>query len=215
MNAICSPVPPNGIEFTDPLSKTLNSISMTIASLVSWWANMILRAADYRLMGDPRWGAIMQRWKYTQALLALAVALLFTGCGASAPENVAALNAPLAKSTARVKLVRPSEFAAALSDARVKIDNNEVAILGNGDSKTLDLPAGRHTIVVDHWSHPNVFTLELEAKPGRLYVLEVTPRGEAVVAGALFGVVGSLVEAAANENGGSYQIRASGRKCES
>jgi hypothetical protein len=42
--------------------------------------------------------------------------------------------------------------------------------------------------------------------PARLYTLEVSPRTEAAVAG-MFGVVSMAVEAAANENGGTYQIR--------
>jgi hypothetical protein len=49
--------------------------------------------------------------------------------------------------------------------------------------------------------------MTLQAKPGMLYTLEVSPRGEAVMAGAMFGLVGMMVEAAVNENGGTFQIR--------
>jgi hypothetical protein len=63
-----------------------------------------------------------------------------------------------------------------------------------------------HKIVVDHWGHPNVYAITLNAKPGMQYTLEVTLRGEAAVAG-MFGPVGMFAEAAANENGGTYQIQ--------
>ena len=48
--------------------------------------------------------------------------------------------------------------------------------------------------------------MTLNAKSGILYTLEVSIRSEASMAG-MFGLVGVFAEAAANENGGSYQIR--------
>jgi hypothetical protein len=75
-----------------------------------------------------------------------------------------------------------------------------------GGSTVLDVAAGSHDVVVDIWDHPNVYKLKLQAKPGMLYTLEVTARDQAVVAG-MFGVAGMLAEAAANENGGVFQIR--------
>ncbi|MBO0763223.1 MAG: hypothetical protein J2P50_01320 [Hyphomicrobiaceae bacterium] len=90
--------------------------------------------------------------------------------------------------------------------ARVTIDGREVASLGVGGSTVLDVPAGSRTIVVDSWSHPNAYKLTLSAKPGTFYTLEVSLRSEAVVAG-MFGLVGMMVEASSNENGGNFQIR--------
>ena len=46
--------------------------------------------------------------------------------------------------------------------------------------------------------------MNLVAKPGMLYTLEVSVRTEAAV--AMFGLVGLFAEAAANENGGSFEI---------
>ncbi|HWE20506.1 MAG TPA: hypothetical protein VG758_25580 [Hyphomicrobiaceae bacterium] len=51
-----------------------------------------------------------------------------------------------------------------------------------------------------------VHALTLAAKPGTLYTLEVSIRSEAFVAG-MFGLVGMMAEASANENGGNFQIR--------
>jgi len=60
--------------------------------------------------------------------------------------------------------------------------------------------------MVDVWDHPNVYKLKLDAKPGMLYTLEITARADAAAAGMAFGMVGMLAEAAANQNGGVFQI---------
>jgi hypothetical protein len=71
----------------------------------------------------------------------------------------------------------------------------------------LDIPAGSHSISVDAFGHPNAYSITLQAKAGMLYKLEVSPRSAAAVAGVMFGLVGMMVEAAVNENGGTFQIR--------
>jgi hypothetical protein len=94
-----------------------------------------------------------------------------------------------------------------LRGARVKLDGKEIADLGGGGSTVLDVPAGSHEVTADVWDHPNVYRLKLDATPGMLYTLEITARADAAVAGAAFGMAGILAEAAANENGGVFQIR--------
>lgn len=138
---------------------------------------------------------------------AIVLSFILSACGGSAPIDKAALNKPLAEKSGRLQIVRTDEFAASLSGARLKIDDREVANLDNGGWKIVDVPAGKHKLTVDHWGHVNVYNLNLNVKPGMLYTLEVSPREEAVVAGAIFGLAGTLIEAAANENGGSFQIK--------
>jgi len=74
------------------------------------------------------------------------------------------------------------------------LDGREIAGLGVGGSTMLDVPVGPRKITVDAQGHPNEYTITLQAKPGMLYTLEVSPRGEAVAAG-MFGLVGMLAEA--------------------
>lgn len=119
----------------------------------------------------------------------------------------AQLSKPLASASGRLKIVRTDELVAGLAGARLRIDDKEVANLDSGEWEVIDVPAGKHKITVDHWGHLNVFNLDLDVKPGTLYSLEISPRGEAVAAGAIFGLAGALVEAAANDNGGTFQIR--------
>ena len=130
---------------------------------------------------------------------------MLAGCGTTTAENTELLGKPLPRSQARLKIVRESIVGAAVP-ARVRIDGREVASIGAGGSTVLDVPAGKRKIVVDSWSHPNEYTLELSAKAGTLYTLEISIRGQAAVAG-MFGLVGMMVEAAANENGGNSQIQ--------
>ncbi len=145
---------------------------------------------------------------FVKYLILLSVLLLPACSSVPHVDDTAQLNKALASSQARLKIYRPGEYSAPIeAGARVKIDGREVANLDTGASTILDLPAGKHQIVVDHWSHPNVYKLDLVTKPGHLYRLEITPREEAAVAGALLGMTGVLIEAAANENGGTFQIR--------
>ena len=137
--------------------------------------------------------------------LLLACAIL-SGCGSTGAENVALTDKALKASDARLKIVRAENLLGAAVGARVKVDGREVANLSSGAFTTLDVSAGSHRIAVDHWSHPNEYAITLVAKTGMLYTLEVSPRTEAAVAG-MFGLVGMAVEATANENGGTYQIR--------
>jgi hypothetical protein len=130
---------------------------------------------------------------------------LMSGCGTTTAENAVLADRPLKGSQARLKIYREGIVGAALP-ARVAIDGREVASIGVGGSTVLDVPTGSRKIVVDSWSHPNAYTLALAAKPGMLYTLEISIRSEAMVAG-MFGLVGQMVEASANENGGNFQIR--------
>jgi hypothetical protein len=135
-----------------------------------------------------------------------AVALL-SGCGTTGAENAGLAGRPLKTSHARLRIQRSDELMAAGPAARVKLDGREIANLGVGGSTMLDVPAGARKIAVDQEGHPRTYSITLHAKPGMLYTLEISPRGEAVMAGAVFGLVGTLVEAAVNENGGTFQIR--------
>lgn len=130
-----------------------------------------------------------------------------SGCAQGIAENAELASKPLAKSQTRLKIFRSEAYVAGAVSARVKIDGRQIAEIDNGGSKMLDLAAGKHEIVVDSWQHPNVYKLDLDAKPGTMYVLEIAPREEVAAAGVLLGVVGMLAEAAVNENGGTWSIR--------
>lgn len=135
----------------------------------------------------------------------LCATFALAGCAAQGvAEHAELASKPLPRSQARLKIFRAEQ---GMAGARVKVDGKQVTELDGGGSTILDVGAGKHEIIVDNWQHPNVYKLDVEAKPGTMYVFEITVREEAQVAGALFGLAGMLVEAAANENGGVWQIR--------
>ena len=136
-------------------------------------------------------------------MLALAPA---AGCGNTSAENAGLVTGALKASDARLKIQRVNSFMAAAGSANVKLDGREVASLGIGGSTMLDVAAGPHKITVGAWGHPNVYAITLDARPGMLYTLEISPRMEAAAAGAAFGFIGFAAEAAANENGGTFEI---------
>jgi hypothetical protein len=138
---------------------------------------------------------------------AFLAAALLSGCGSTGAENAALAGKALKPSQARLKIQRSNELMAAGPAARIRLDGREIAFLGVGGSTLLDVSAGVRNITVDQEGHPNVYTMTLKAKAGMFYTLEVSPRSEAVMAGAMFGLVGMMVEAAVNENGGTFQVR--------
>jgi hypothetical protein len=140
---------------------------------------------------------------------AVLIGALASGCGTKTAENAALETSSLQASSARLKIYRTSDIIASGPAAVVRIDGREVASLGIGGSTVVDIPAGERKVVVDAFGALGAYTLPLHAKAGTLYTMEISPRSEAVVAGALFGLVGSAIEAAtANENGGAnFQIR--------
>ncbi len=137
----------------------------------------------------------------------LAACLLAGGCGTTSDETASVANKPLRGAHARLKIYRTNELLAAVPSARVKVDGREVAQLGVGGSVMVDVPAGSRQVVVDGFGAITAYTLTVNASAGKLYVLEISPRAEPVVAGIVFGLVGQMVEAASNPNGGTFQVR--------
>ena len=137
----------------------------------------------------------------------LAACLLAGGCGTTSDETAAVAKQPLKGGHARLKIYRTNELLAAVPSARVKVDDREVAQLGVGGSIMMDVPAGPREVVVDAFGAITKYTLTVHAQAGKLYVLEVSPRTEPVVAGIMLGLIGQIAEAATNPNGGAFQVR--------
>jgi hypothetical protein len=166
------------------------------------------RVLNYYVAGQHAMGVAMHN--HLAIILAIGALILgstLAGCGADGvAEHAELASQPLASKQARLKIYREKAPLNGIAGARVVVDGKQIADMDNGGSTLLDVPAGKHQIVVDNWQHPNVYKLDLDVKPGMMYVMEITAREEAAVAG-MFGLTGMLIEAAANENGGVWQIR--------
>jgi hypothetical protein len=110
--------------------------------------------------------------------------------GGAVPDTAALTAAPLPKSQARLKIYRLKGYEGLIeTQARLKVDGRELP-LGNGEVRIVDVAPGPHQIAVDDSLHPNVFKLNVHAKGGTVYDLEVSTRDEAAVAGAVLGLRG-------------------------
>ena len=103
-----------------------------------------------------------------------------------------------------VRITRESSFIYSLGTARVRIDDQEAAMLNNGDLFETKLPIGEHKISVDAPTAPGTTTVNLKVQP-KIHNLLITPRGTTVVSGIGGGLIGNMVEA--GESGkGSYDL---------
>ena len=77
--------------------------------------------------------------------------------------------------------------------ARLEINGQRVASLETGETYTNFFDAGNVVITTDNWTTPGKFTLALNAEAGTEYKLELSPRGESVMAWAVPGFKDTLL----------------------
>jgi hypothetical protein len=110
--------------------------------------------------------------------------------------------------TARLTLTRTSDALYLGVPAVVKVNGSEVASLWRGESTTVTISAGASKITVDATLHPGVWAVALNARPGGHYTIEISPRGDSLAPGVLFGLAGTVVDAVANVNkAGAFKMR--------
>lgn len=81
-----------------------------------------------------------------------------------------------------------------------------------GGTTYIDVPAGRKaTVAVYSWSYPGKFSLNIKAKPGARYTVEISPREESFVANAVLGIAGAIIDASDSKNSGAFKLRFLGR----
>ena len=143
-----------------------------------------------------------------RAAIAVFAGLALVGCaGGPTPEETAALvAAPIPAGKARVMIERPSSVLYAAASATIELNGQKVASVGSGGSAVFDVPAGANKIAASAWSYPGTWTLPLEAKAGQTYKVIVEARGASFGPG-LLGPVGGMIDAAANDNAGAFQMR--------
>ncbi len=108
---------------------------------------------------------------------------------------------------ARLLLTRVNSLVGFRTPARVKVNGNQVARLRSGGSIVVNIPSGRTAVTVDAPLDLGEYTINLDAKSGKTYALEISPRGERLAAAVVAPGVGALIDAAANKNGGAFQVR--------
>lgn len=110
--------------------------------------------------------------------------------------------------TARLTLTRTTDMLYLGAAAFVSVDGKKVATLWRGESATVTIPAGPNRVAVDAFLQPGSFVVVVNARPGGHYAMEISPRGESYIPGAVFGLAGAVIDAAANENkAGAFKMR--------
>ncbi len=127
--------------------------------------------------------------------------------GAGPNANASATVAPIPPGKARLVLSRTNDMLYMGALAQVKINGAEVASLWRSESSTVPIAPGAVAVSVSTWSYPGSWTVNLNAKAGETYALEISPRGETMFAMGAIGVAGAIVDANANRNGGIFQMR--------
>jgi hypothetical protein len=117
-----------------------------------------------------------------------------------------AQNAAGQKGKARLILTRTGSLLYSGVAARVKVNDQEIAILWVGGTSTVAIAPGPTTISVDAHLHPGTWTMKLNVKAGDTYNVEISPRGESL-GPALFGTIGAVIDAHTNKNAGAFQMR--------
>ncbi len=160
----------------------------------------------------------------SQASIVAAALLLLAGCAgddAGAPsaqltttgalpattQTQAANQAPVA-GQARLTISRVSGVLYAGAPATVKVNGQTVADIWAGSATVVPVPAGRVKVSVEAWSSPGAYTVDLDVKEGAGYALEIAPRQESFLPGALLGPIGALIDASNNEGkSGPFRLR--------
>src|SRR5262245_29730175 len=148
------------------------------------------------------------------ALVCGAASSLLSGCqttdaaSTEAATAAAAAAAPVPPGKARLVLTRVSGYYASALDAVVKVNNVEVARVGNGASQSVVIAPGLTAVNIDSWSAPGSYTINLDVRAGRTYRVEISPRTEALAPAMVFGMAGALMEAASKgDKAGAFQAR--------
>jgi hypothetical protein len=96
--------------------------------------------------------------------------------------------------------------------ASVKVNGKSVASVASGGTETVEIAPGKSAVSVETWSYPGTWTVNINAKAGQTYTLEISPRG-ASYGPSLLGPLGAAIESngGKNKNTGAFEIKLKGR----
>jgi hypothetical protein len=149
-----------------------------------------------------------------RGLSAVAAAFMLAACASTMPSDGATpgggasgtASGAIRAGQARLKLTRVSSILYAGAPATVKVNGNEVASVSAGSTSEVDIAPGASKVTVEAWSYPGTWTVNINAKAGQTYVLEIKPR-EASFGPSMLGPIGGAMDAGANKNAGAFEMR--------
>lgn len=137
------------------------------------------------------------------------IAVVMGACATSqsSEQTAALLSSSVPTAKARVVIERPSTFLYMGMQVQIEHNGTKVASLNSGGRAVFDISPGANKITAAAWGDLGSWTVPLNAKAGKTYTLVVEPRNENFAVRMATGIVGSAIEAAANENSGAFQLR--------
>ncbi len=136
----------------------------------------------------------------------IVASVLLTSC-ASGPTPRPIPRDDVSSAKSRIILTRTDDFLYLALDARVSVNSKVVASLPRGETTYVDINPGGATVRVDHPTSPGAFAISFPARPGRVYRIEVSPRSESFLPGAMLGIIGSSIDASITENSGLFMVK--------
>jgi len=166
------------------------------ARAIGGWSKWIWRSARSLLMAA------------MPAVPILILMPLVSGCaGSDGLETASLANTPIAPGKARVTINRTTAMLYAAAPATITVDGEKVASVDRGGTALVDIPAGNNTLAASAWSYPGEYKVKLNAVAGQTYRLEVQPRSDSFGPSILLGPIGGMIDSAANENAGAFEMK--------
>jgi hypothetical protein len=143
------------------------------------------------------------RWGVGALLVWVAVGC--AGCVTqSTPQPIASAVAP---GQARLSITRVDGTSLLGSSVHIAVNDVPVADLAEGQTYTAGVRPGAVTVTASGTADIGQYTVHVKAVPGKTYAFQISKRMEHVVAGAVGGLAGLILETAVSgEHGGAFQI---------
>lgn len=138
--------------------------------------------------------------------VALVILSVLFGCAShqGVVQSPSAVSVP--KGQSKLVISRSSDFMFIGVQASIDVNGVRVAQLWRGEGYATAMQPGKIVLSTDAWSTSGRYQSHFNMEADREYIFEVAPRGEHFSTLTLFGVLGSAIEAAVDENTGPFSI---------
>lgn len=108
---------------------------------------------------------------------------------------------------ARIFIYRTGENSQySMRAARISLNKDAIGKIKHKGFNVFEVVPGVHIIAADLWDSAGSCALPVHLEEGREYYFEVVPRTENLMAGLIFGVIGTAVESTGKQCSGPFKI---------
>ncbi len=143
-------------------------------------------------------------------LLSLFATVFLTACGTTDVVHLSQLNDPIPEHKARIVVERNNSLLYLAAAVDVRSNGYKIASLGRGGKVIQDIPKGNNVLTVGTLGSFGRFTLNFDANTGETYQFVISPRGNALITGSMWGIAGDAINASVSEQSGYFKIEPKG-----